>query len=596
MPTETGAYLINLLSILLALTAFGGLLISLYLYQYKESPGMRYLALMQLSTAIWAVFYCLEYSATNLETKLFWSKLSYLGIVYTPIWFYLFSRHFRSATRKISRKTKSGLLIGGIFLILLVLTNDLHHLHWEKAAIDPENNTTIYQYGPFFWLIFMAIYTLLTLSIFNISRLIKQATSQTHYASWLIVFASFFPITGNMVYVFKINPIPGFDWTPSCFFISGVILAFINMRYGTFELVPLARNKLINIMEDAVLLIDHQQRIADINEPMLGLLNTERKALIGKKLVDAIPHKKELIERIAYSPKPIRTQITTEKTPEVRHLDMRVTPLFDHNNMLGGQLIVLRDITQRIRNEEKILQTNQDLKKEIEENAKLIADLNAYAHTVAHDLRDSIGAVVSLSEIIELEIIAKNYDSALEINKIISTSAEKTLHVIRELLTMSTIRQQDIQLSPVNMGQVIAECEKRLDSNIQESKATILKPAQWPVIKSHPAWLEEVWMNYISNAIKYGGRPPVIELGFDQLYGRNQVRFWIKDNGKGLPLKAQEKLFNKFTRLDPSRAQGTGLGLSIVKRIVEKLGGEVGVFSNAIPGEGCLFYFILAEN
>ncbi|WP_423130460.1 sensor histidine kinase [Gaoshiqia sp. Z1-71] len=596
MLTESGTYLIDLLSIFLAFTAFGGIMISLYMYQYKESPGMKYLTLMQLSTATWAIFYCLEYSATALEAKLFWSKLSYLGIVFTPVCFYLFSKHFKSEIRDASPKPGTGLFFTSIILIALVLTNDIHHLHWREAAIDPENNTTIYRYGPFFWIIFIYIYTLLTLSVINILSLIKQATRQTDHAAWLIIIACIVPVTGNIIYVFKINPIPGFDWTPACFLVSGAILAYINIRFGAFELIPLARNKLINIMEDAVLLIDHQQRIADVNESMLNLLNTEHKNLIGRKITEVLPHREEEISRVVLSPKPIRAEIITEKTPEKRHLDMRMTPLFDHNDLLSGQLFVLRDITQRIRNEEKILLSNQQLKKEIEENARLIADLNAYAHTVAHDLKDSIGAVIPLTELIEAEIRNKQYNNALEVTKVICASAEKTLYVINELLTMSTIRQQDVQLVPVAMEQVISECEKRLQASIRQHQAVILKPEKWPSVNSHPGWLEEVWINYMSNAMKYGGTPPVVELGFDSLDDDSRIKFWIKDNGEGIVPEDQEKLFTRFVRLETTRAQGNGLGLPIVRRIVEKLGGEVGVSSQAIPGEGCRFYFILSVN
>ncbi|MDP3435452.1 MAG: HAMP domain-containing sensor histidine kinase [Bacteroidota bacterium] len=129
---------------------------------------------------------------------------------------------------------------------------------------------------------------------------------------------------------------------------------------------------------------------------------------------------------------------------------------------------------------------------------------------------------------------------------------------------------------------------------IQEKKAKIAIPEVWPEVLGYEAWVEEVWLNYISNAIKYGGTPPVIELGSEMLDGQ-KVKFWIKDNGKGLSDDDRALLFNKFTRLDTLRAEGNGLGLSIAKRIIEKLHGEVGVDSNNIPGEGCTFYFILPK-
>jgi len=132
----------------------------------------------------------------------------------------------------------------------------------------------------------------------------------------------------------------------------------------------------------------------------------------------------------------------------------------------------------------------------------------------------------------------------------------------------------------------------RLKDVIQDNGAEITLPESWPEALGYEAWLEEVWLNYISNAIKYGGKPPRIQIGSDVL-SDNRVKFWIRDNGMGLSEDDIALLFNKFTRLDTMRAEGHGLGLSIVKRIMEKLDGETGVESQNIPGEGSTFYFIL---
>jgi len=102
--------------------------------------------------------------------------------------------------------------------------------------------------------------------------------------------------------------------------------------------------------------------------------------------------------------------------------------------------------------------------------------------------------------------------------------------------------------------------------------------------------VEEVWVNYLSNALKYGGQPPRVELGAEQK--DEMVKFWMRDNGNGIAPEEQARLFTLFTRLEV-RAKGHGLGLSIVQRIVEKLGGQVGVESDGVPGHGSLFCFTL---
>jgi signal transduction histidine kinase len=115
-------------------------------------------------------------------------------------------------------------------------------------------------------------------------------------------------------------------------------------------------------------------------------------------------------------------------------------------------------------------------------------------------------------------------------------------------------------------------------------------------------WVEEVWVNYLSNAIKYGGKPPQVELSATLFstscasggeMRENMVYFWVRDNGDGLTPDDQARLFTPFTRLDQIRARGHGLGLSIVRRIVEKLGGQVGVQSTGEPGQGSTFFFTL---
>ena len=99
-----------------------------------------------------------------------------------------------------------------------------------------------------------------------------------------------------------------------------------------------------------------------------------------------------------------------------------------------------------------------------------------------------------------------------------------------------------------------------------------------------------MWVNYLSNALKYGGDPPVVKLGADK-FSDNAVRFWVADNGPGLTKEDQARLFTPFTQLNQLPASGHGLGLSIVQRIVEKLDGQIGVESQ--PGEGALFWFSL---
>jgi two-component system, sensor histidine kinase and response regulator len=145
----------------------------------------------------------------------------------------------------------------------------------------------------------------------------------------------------------------------------------------------------------------------------------------------------------------------------------------------------------------------------------------------------------------------------------------------------------------LEMGRIVDEAQQRLLKLIEQYQPEMMVPpsADWPVALGYAPWVEEVWANYISNALKYGGQPPRLELGADLLDGGQQVRFWVKDNGPGLSSAEQARLFTPFTRIHTSRAEGHGLGLSIVQRIVDRQDGQAGAESE--PGQGSRFFFTL---
>ena len=155
---------------------------------------------------------------------------------------------------------------------------------------------------------------------------------------------------------------------------------------------------------------------------------------------------------------------------------------------------------------------------------------------------------------------------------------------------LATTDKSKVELKILNMGEIFAEAQRQLSDLIKTSEATIIIPDKWPEAIGYAPWIEEVWTNYLSNAIKYGGNPPKIEVGGTVLTDGN-IRFWIKDNGEGLSADELRKLFKKFARLKPHKADGYGLGLTIVKKIIEKLGGKVDVEST--KGEGSVFSFTL---
>ncbi len=230
-------------------------------------------------------------------------------------------------------------------------------------------------------------------------------------------------------------------------------------------------------------------------------------------------------------------------------------------------------------------QTNEQLRASNDE-------LDAFAHTVAHDLQSPLGLIVGFSEMLHEHHDRYSAQKQKELLATVSRTAQRMSHIVDDLLLLASVRNMEAVLEPVNIAQTVAEARQRLSMMIADTNAVITEPDSWPQAMGYAPWIEEVWVNYLSNGLKYGGSPPHLKLGaYTQPDG--MVRFWIQDKGAGLSAEEQSLLFVPFTRLSQVKTKGYGLGLSIVCRIVRRLDGEVGVESE--KGAGSTFWFTLPQ-
>ncbi len=268
-----------------------------------------------------------------------------------------------------------------------------------------------------------------------------------------------------------------------------------------------------------------------------------------------------------------------------RHLVWRDRPV---------HIAAIRDITERQRAEQALQDRNHDLAELNVELQTRNEDLDAFAHTVAHDLKNPLHLVIGFAE----TLVDAGTDLALDEQAMalsnVARNARKMNNIIDELLLLAEVRKTQIVLRPLDLARILVDAQQRLTDMIMDAQAQINVPATWPIVLGHAPWVEEVWVNYLSNAIKYGGQPPCVQLGAN-IQPDGMVRLWVHDNGQGLSPEIHERLFRPFTRLDQVRARGHGLGLSIVRRIVEKMGGQVGVQSGEPGFSGSLFYFTLPQ-
>jgi two-component system sensor histidine kinase/response regulator len=236
------------------------------------------------------------------------------------------------------------------------------------------------------------------------------------------------------------------------------------------------------------------------------------------------------------------------------------------------------------------VQTHLTIRQLQQEMAERISELDAFAHTVAHDLKNPLSRIITGLDFLQFRTQATLDPDLRRILEISLSGSLQMAQIIDGLLLLASVRQEDVTMEPLPMQAIVLSAKQRVQHMIEESQAEVIMPGTWETAVGYAPWVEEVWANYLSNGLKYGGHPPRLQLGCDQL-SDGTVRYWIQDNGEGLSEEEQGKLFQAFSRLDPHNAKGHGLGLSIVDRIINRLGGEVGVES--VLGEGSTFYFTL---
>ena len=216
-------------------------------------------------------------------------------------------------------------------------------------------------------------------------------------------------------------------------------------------------------------------------------------------------------------------------------------------------------------------------------------ELEEYAYMLAHDLKEPLTVLILTTDLIK-DIPDQSGEELKEGLLQLKSTAYEMRTIIKSLLLYCQVTRAEAPRESVHMAQVVANVHARLSYMIRERQAQVILPQVWPDAVGYEPWIEEVWANLLSNALKYGGSPPRVELGASAR-SDGMLRFWTRDNGPGISPEVRTCLFTRGNPLSRLSKTGDGLGLPIVHNIVDKLGGQVGVESE--EGQGSLFFFTL---
>jgi PAS domain S-box-containing protein len=380
-------YQFTLISQILFGTALIALVIFFVLWQRRSMFGAFYLALFELSVAVWALSIGFEVAATTMPVKYFWSKTSYIGVSSAPLLYFLFCMTYTQQDRFLTARTISVMAIIPFSTFLIALSNERHQWFWTGAVIQPEINLALYEYGAWFWFFVVYTYILLIIGTWFLYRAIFRYPAFYRTQGIALLLAAVFPTVGNLVYLTGYNPVVGLDWTPMTFTISGMILAWSVFKLQFFDLMPFARTYLVESMRDAVFVLDAKNRIVDLNPSAQQLMFRNALQLIGKPIGVLFPDWEGLVGEMRLDVMSTEIEIGDGQTAV---MDMQISPLLGRSHRLIGTLIVLRDITRRKQVEAALRELNTTLEAQVVSRTMAILAEKEKIETIVSSVKDAL--------------------------------------------------------------------------------------------------------------------------------------------------------------------------------------------------------------
>jgi PAS domain S-box-containing protein len=282
-----------------------------------------------------------------------------------------------------------------------------------------------------------------------------------------------------------------------------------------------------------------------------------------------------------------------------RRIDVSVSlsRIVDQDHKVIGLSKIARDITQRKKAEREVHRLNEELEQRVlDRTAQLETankELDSFSYSVSHDLRAPLRAIDGFSQALQEDFSAQLPEEGLRYLRTIREGSQRMGVLIDDLLAFSRLSRLPLNREPVNMNDLVWALVAEM-SPAGEDRHAKVEVNDLPPCNADPALLKQVWINLLSNALKYTRHRENahIEIGADESNGT--TTWFVRDNGAGFDMLYVDKLFGVFQRLHRAEEyEGTGVGLAIVRRIVERHGGRV--WAEGALERGATFFFTLGE-
>jgi PAS domain S-box-containing protein len=535
-------------------------------------PGGAAFAWMLIAIALWSFTSAIHTLVDDYATRLTISKFQYLGIAPIGVLWLLFTTQYSRVDWPGERITRIVVWIVPALTLLLAATNDQHHFYWSSITeiATPIGKRLIYRGGPWYWVNVIYSYFLILLGTATLARGLRRFPPPYRRQTALIIAGAIVPWLGNLVYLSGGLPVTGLDLTPIAFSVSGACFMWGIYRFRLFGLVPVARDMVVDSMDDGVIVLDAQRRLVDLNAAAERYTGCTP-ASLGRPIDEVVAWWNEAVDEdrplIEGQPAIVKVE------PGPRYFEVKVTAVRDSQRRFVGWLVLIHDISGRRRSEAERYAFERRLQEQQKSESLMVL-----AGGVAHDFNNLLTGILGNADL--LSITAPPDSEQKRAAEAIVIGAQRAADLVAKMLAYSGGGR--IMPEHVDLDALVREMVDLLSASVaRHCTLTYQSPGPLPLVETDPTQIRQVVLNLIVNAAEAvddhgvvtvetgeelldGARLKQMTFGADLLPGR-YVFIDVVDNGVGMNEHTLMRIFDPFFS---TKDTGRGLGMAAVRGIV----------------------------
>lgn len=535
--------------------------------------------------AIYTVFYAAELQSPTLSRALLFNKIQYIGLAGIPAATLVFTFALTGLHSRIPRLVRDSVFVFSALTVLFRWTDEWHG--WVYRAVDYRliDGLMVLRVTGGWWYAVYLVFLNLSLLVMmgTVVGLWRGAHPALRRQLRLLAAGGVFPWVGHLAYQYLAPSEPMFDLSPFGFFMSALVWSAALMRFGLFDISPIARHLVFNSIREGVLVLDTRNRVVDYNPAAARMLKIEPARRLGEPLERFLADQPEIVKG-AQSGAEIGEIAIGKSIYQFRSSDV-LTP----GGRVCGRVLLLSDVTEQRSTEEQL------------RHAQKMESVGRLAGGMAHDFNSMLQAILGFSELAQLEL-PEDHPACAHLREI-ESAARHSAGITKQLLTFA--RRRAPQSGTLDLARAISAQMNMLTRLVGESIKLIYRAPPTPVsfVRLDESHLDQIVANLVVNArdaihdvgvISIEVRETVLDEDYCRTRGDAQpgryVMLSVNDNGCGMSEEVRAHLFEPFfTTKDPGR--GTGLGLATVYGIVRQHGGFIHVYSEVGRGTAFKLYF-----